>query len=85
MLRFMPKDVIANQGDAPNQFYLLLKGKVSKYNSNGEHEKDYLPGMCFNERAVIYQMLSTGTYIAKERTYVIVIKAEHYDQIIRKA
>ena len=82
---FMPKDIIVTLGDPPEQFYIVLKGKVSKYWENGQHESDYLPGECFNEKSVIYQINASGNYISKERTYVLIIKKNDYDQIIWQA
>ena len=55
--RFSTGDIILHPGEEIWEFYVVLKGKVSIYNEEGDHISDYLTGQCFNEESVTQEII----------------------------
>ena len=80
---FEPGTTIIREGEAGEELYIVLAGKVTVSN-DGTDIVDLHPGVHFGEMALVDQSPRSATIVAKEPTRLLVVQRRSFYTLIRK-
>jgi hypothetical protein len=78
-----PGDEILHEGDAGDELYIILKGKV-RLHKDGAFITTLMPGAHLGEMALIDRTPRSVSATADERTRVLILRRREFYEIIRK-
>jgi len=86
--KYQPMDLVFNQGDHGDSFYIIHSGRVAIYKKQKTEfikVRELINGQSFGELALLQGETRKAKVVAVDKTYLVALKKEPFDRIVKQS